>query len=661
MTDNAMTAMTDNGPPRTKSLVPYFLIGGAVLISLILFGASPDWARQWPVDQALPLRDWTTRFFQWLATEASFGAFTVKDLTRLMADVLSWPLTLSDGLFHRGFPLLGLAALPWVTVVLIMGIVAYAIGGYRLGIATAVGFAYLAVFGMWQDAMKTFSLVVVTVPIAAAIGLLLGVLATRNHVVERVLSALFDVMQATPHLAYLGPIAIFFGFGAVPGLIATAIFAVPPMARCTILGLRTVPPEIIESGLMSGCTPRQLLWRVQLPSAQRTLLVGLNQVIMQTLAMVVIASLIGAAGLGHRLLFSLQQLQMGKAIEYGVAIVVMAILLDRISQTLISRNPARRRTAAEQAALQRKSVILGVLLLCSVLVAWLVPAFRLLPKDMTFTTAPYWDEAIRWLSRTLFVYLEFFRDDMTTLVLVPIRNMFLALPWLPTCLLVALAGLLIGGWRLAVISFMLLGFIAAIGFWLPAMMTVYLTTMAVMLCLLIGLPVGICAAHRPRFARIALAACDTLQTFPSFIYLIPVIMLFRVGDLASIIAIIAYAMVPIIRYTHLGLTRVPANTVEAGVACGCTGRQMLLKVELPQAVPEILLGLTQTITMALFMTSITALIGSRDLGQEILKALPAVDTGRGLLAGLSIAAIGITATRLIETWAQRRKQELGLA
>lgn len=656
-----MTASADSAASRSKSILPGILVGGAAVVSLILFAVAPDWARQWPAEQIVPLRDWVTRFFQWLANEASFGLFTVKDLTRLVSDILSGPLTITDGLLHKGFSQFGLAALPWITVVLIMGIVGYAIGGGRLGIATTLGFAYLAVFGMWPDAMKTFSLVLVTVPIAALIGLMLGILATRNQLAERVLSALFDVMQATPHLAYLGPIAIFFGFGAVPGLIATAIFAVPPMARCTILGLRTVAPEIIESGLMSGCTPRQLLWRVQLPAAQRTLLVGLNQVIMQTLAMVVIASLIGASGLGHRLLFSLQQLQMGKAIEYGVAIVVIAILLDRISQALIARNPARAPTEAEKAALLRTSVILGILLASSILVAWLVPAFRLLPKDMTFTTAPYWDQSIRWLSRTLFVYLEFFRDDVTTYILVPIRNLFLSLPWLPTCLLVATAGLLIGGWRLAVTAFLLLGFIAAIGFWVPAMMTLYLTSMAVIICVLLGLPIGICAAHRPRFARFALALCDTLQTFPSFIYLIPVIMLFRVGDLASIIAIIAYAMVPIIRYTHLGLMRVPANTLEAGIACGCTGRQMLLKVELPQAVPEILLGLTQTIIMALFMTSITALIGSRDLGQEILKALPAVDTGRGLLAGLSIAAIGITATRLIETWAVRRKRELGLA
>ncbi|MEX1108426.1 MAG: ABC transporter permease subunit, partial [Dongiaceae bacterium] len=150
-----------------------------------------------------------------------------------------------------------------------------------------------------------------------------------------------------------------------------------------------------------------------------------------------------------------------------------------------------------------------------------------------------------------------------------------------------------------------------------------------------------------------------LQTFPSFIYLIPVIMLFQVGDLSNIVAIIAYASVPAIRYTYLGIMRIPHVTIEATISNGCTSLQRLFKVELPIAMPEIMLGINQTIMMSLAMTAITALIGSRDLGQEIYKALPGADTGRGVLAGLCIAFIGIIADRLIGAWATRRKRELG--
>ncbi len=193
------------------------------------------------------------------------------------------------------------------------------------------------------------------------------------------------------------------------------------------------------------------------------------------------------------------------------------------------------------------------------------------------------------------------------------------------------------------------------------MMTVYLVTGAVVICILIGVPVGIWCSSSERVARVVMSICDTLQTFPSFIYLIPVIMLFKVGDLSNIIAILAYASVPAIRYTYLGLKRIPQVTIEAAEATGCTKLQRLWKVELPIALPEIMLGINQTIMMALAMTAITALIGSRDLGQEIYKALPGAETGRGLLAGLGIAIIGIIADRLIGAWARRRKAELGIA
>jgi len=136
-------------------------------------------------------------------------------------------------------------------------------------------------------------------------------------------------------------------------------------------------------------------------------------------------------------------------------------------------------------------------------------------------------------------------------------------------------------------------------------------------------------------------------------------MLLKVGDLSNIVAILAYATVPAIRYTYLGLKRIPEVTIEAAIANGASPRQRLLKVELPIALPEIMLGLNQTIMMALAMVAITALIGSRDLGQEIYRALPTADTGRGILAGLGIAAIGIIADRLIQAWAERRKKQLG--
>jgi glycine betaine/proline transport system permease protein len=246
-------------------------------------------------------------------------------------------------------------------------------------------------------------------------------------------------------------------------------------------------------------------------------------------------------------------------------------------------------------------------------------------------------------------------------MLLPLRDFYLWLPWPVVIGVPALIGYRFGGPRLALLPVLLLGFLTIAGFWTPLMLTLYLVTSTTILCVIIGIPIGIWAARSALAGRIINAVCDTLQTFPSFIYLIPVIMLFQTSDLSNVIAMLAYATVPAIRFTQLGLIRVPHTTIEAVTAAGATGWQRLRKVELPIAFPEILLGINQTIMMALAMVAITALIGSRDLGQEIYKALPGADTGRGLLAGLGIAFIGIIADRLIGAWASRRKRELGIA
>ncbi|MGI9503728.1 MAG: ABC transporter permease, partial [Geminicoccaceae bacterium] len=177
---------------------------------------------------------------------------------------------------------------------------------------------------------------------------------------------------------------------------------------------------------------------------------------------------------------------------------------------------------------------------------------------------------------------------------------------------------------------------------------------------LIGVPIGIWAAGSERRAKFVQLLCDTFQTFPSFIYLIPVIMLFQVGDVAAIAAIVIYASIPAIRYTMFGLRNVLHQTVEATTMAGCTSWQALWKVRLPLAFPEIMLGINQTIMFALFMVIIAAFIGTKDLGQEIFRALTFADAGKGLVVGLCVAFMGLAVDRLVTAWATKRKQKLGL-
>ena len=558
-----MTAITRAMPlgsvPATRPGVPFAaaLLGfvAVTVIAAMLFPVLD----KWPVEWVVPVRAWVTDFFAWFSALA-------KPVTRAISLVLAQPLALVEAVLYRGVPNWGLPPLPWIAIVMATGVLGHWIGGRRLGVFSALCTFYLAIFGLWPDAMQTLAIVMVTVPLAALTGIFLGIWATRNPRVERVLNTVFDVLQATPHMAYLGPVVILFGFGQVPAMLATLGFAVPPMARLTILGIRTVPADITEAGIMSGCTPRQLLWKVELPAAQQALLLGLNQVVMQTLAMAVIASLVGASGLGQKLLFSLQQLQVGKAVEQGIAITLIAIVLDRMTQAFMARTPQRRIAGAPWHIRHRHLAAFLLLLALATAAAKLIPALAILPRELTLSYGGPINDGVRWLSKNLFPYVKPVRDTITIYLLLPMRDFYLWLPW-PTLLgALAITGYYLGGWRIALVPVGFMGFLMLAGFWTPLMMTIYLVTGCTILSILIGIPLGIWSSRSETAARVLSGICDLLQTFPSFIYLIPVIMLFQTSDLSNVIAMLFYATVPAIRYTHLGLKRVPATVIEAASA-----------------------------------------------------------------------------------------------
>jgi glycine betaine/proline transport system permease protein len=290
-----------------------------------------------------------------------------------------------------------------------------------------------------------------------------------------------------------------------------------------------------------------------------------------------------------------------------------------------------------------------------------VPALAAYPEDWALTTGPLLAQAVAWINVHFFDALEAAKTALIAGVLAPIKGALGALPWPAVVAAVALGGYRLGGARLAALAAILVAFIAVTGNWEKAAITVYLVGVSVVVAGAIGLPIGIWAADRPRANRVVQAVIDTLQTLPSFVYLIPVVMLFRVGEFSAIIAVIAFAVAPAVRYVVLGLGQVPPSLIEAARAAGCSRGQILRKVRLPLAFPEIMLGLNQTVMMALSMVVITALVGTRDLGQEVYIALAKADTGRGLVSGVCVAFIAIVIDRLVGAWATRRKRELGLA
>ncbi|WP_432286812.1 ABC transporter permease subunit [Aminobacter sp. BA135] len=631
------------------------------LVLLLAASLLPDWAVQVPKGWTIPFVDWANTVFDHLRDDAIFGLFSFRDLTRGAAELITWPLAFVEGLLVSGFPDIGIAAMPWVMTAGLSGVLGWYLRDWRLGTLAASCVAYMAIFGKWELSMITLSVVLVAAPIAGLIGFGIGILAVKKQWFEALVVPLLNVLQSLPHFSYLIPIAIFIGVGHKAGAIATVIFAIPPMARLTILGLKGVAEEVREAGKMAGCTRFQTLWMVEIPSARQPLLVGVNQVIMQCLAMVVIASFVGARGLGHDLLFRLQALKIGQALESGVAIVLMAITLDQLSRAAAHKEPSH--LAPDASLLQRFPFLAASLavIAASLLLAAITPYAQAWPSELALSTAPFWDALVDWITVTLYDPLQYLRNAMLLYVLIPIRDLFQSIPWTAMVALVAAAGWSLGGFRLAAIVSGFVLFIAFAGYWERSLITAYMVTVAVLLCIMIGLPIGIWASRSERRTGIAKLLCDTFQTFPSFIYLIPVIMLFKVGDVAAISAIIIYAMIPIVRYTIFGLRNVPQEIVEAGITSGCTQRQLLWNIRMPLAFPEIMLGVNQTIMFALFMVIIAAFIGTKDIGQEIFRALTFNDAGKGLVLGLCVAFMGLTADQLITAWATRRKQKLGLA
>jgi len=560
-------------------------------------------------------------------------------------------------------------ALPWAVVAGGATVLGYKLQGPRLALLVAVSTIYISAFGQWKPAMQTLSFVMVAAPVSVVLGLVLGIWAFKNRRVEATLNPLLNVAQTMPHYSYLVPIMVLFGVGDHAGAIATIIFATPPMVRLTLLGLRKVPPEVVDAGKMSGCRNYQLLFRVLIPTARRDVLIGVNQVIMQCLAMAVIASFIGAKGLGWNLLLALNQLRIGLALESGVCIVLIAVVLDKMSLAWANKQADY---FADLTFVQRhKNGLLFVLILVLGSFLAYVGTFifkegfnylYIVPHNKGITTEPFWQAGIDWIWDTFFFTLKAFNVWLITQILVPMKSAYLGMPVLATFVLVMGVGYIIGGIRSALVVAGFLLFIALTEWWDRALITAYMATFGVIISAILGIVIGSLCAQNAFSAKFILTACDTFQTFPSFIYLIPVIMLFGVTDTSVLIAVVIYATIPAVRYTVEGLRSVPPYLHDAGSMSGVTRLQRLIKIELPLAFPHVMLGVNQTVVFALFMVIIGAMIGTDDLGQLILKALSEKQgIGNGITLGLCVAFIGLMVDHLIRRWAVDRKQALGIA
>ena len=670
-------------------------------LALLALKDTAGWLVEYPAEWVVPVTPWLNAFMAWCVD--TFGpacrAFSAAIGVPMAAvrDLLNW--------------------LPWSVTLTVLTFATWAVSGWRLAAFTFFAILYMLVIGLWTESMNSLALVAITVPTAVAIGFGLGSLAFLSVRARRVITPTLDVMQTVPAFAYLLPILLLFGFGPVVGLIASILYAFPPTVRNTQLGLSRVPTEVIEAGLMAGATPGQLFWRVRAPSALRQILLGVNQTTMAAFSMVIIASIIGGtADIGWEVLLTMRRAQFGESLLAGIVIALMAMVMDRLTAAVATAEPRDPGGSRDFVTRHRNLFVAAGLGLAVGLLAQLVPFFKVYPEAWEVYPAQHLNDAVNWLvvehAKTIalvkswaffFVMLPVKTGLEQTITpftwgfefTAPLKNgyallaaavvvytalrrgigrasliAFLAillfhgitrLPWPALLAMAVLLGWQLGGLRLALGTAAGLGFLVVAGVWPQTMLSVYLCGLAVLLSFAVGIALGILASEYDGVSAFLRPINDTLQTMPLFVILIPFVMIFKIGEFTALLAIMAYAVVPAIRYAEHALRNVPANVVEAATCFGCTRSQLLWRVKLPLAMPVIMLGLNQTIMFGIAMLVIAALVGTNGLGQRVYIGLGNGDFGVGIVAGIGMAFIAMIADRMTQGMSRAWQTKLGLS
>jgi len=684
--------MRIKGVPRQQGKRPYLIAGLVLLLILLLIHRYVYNLNLFPATWDVHLREPLDAFKQW-----SIRNRTTHPLFLYFFEPLSNGIDFALRRVETW-----LLWLPWPVLATAVFLLAQKIANLRIALLTTFCLLFMGLVGLWTESMQTLALVAVSVGLALLLGIPLGIWAARNKKVERSLRPFLDAMQTMPAFVYLLPVVLFFGIARVPSVVATVIYALPPAIRLTTLGIREVPQEIVEAARAFGSTPRQILFKVQLPLALPTIMAGVNQTIMMSLGIVVIAALIGAGGLGKVVLDSLRGLRVGLALEAGLAIVFLAVLLDRLSEAFSARNRtgavvangrffpknwqtnqfitrleaaldklytisgralARLAGLSRSAFVQQHAYLLASLLLVGGLL-WLgrALAWTEFPQAWRLNLQEPVDTAVLWVRDNLFEQqvgpLLLGTRPLSNFIIIRLldpldRLLQEQLSWPVIVLLAGLLGYWVSGWRLALGGTAVLFAVGLLGMWELAMVTLSQVIVAVFFSLLIAIPLGIWAARNDVVTAVLRPVLDFLQTIPAFVYLVPVVMLFNVGRVPGIMASVLYALPPAIRLTNLGIRQANPEAVEAAQAFGSTRRQLLFKVQLPLALPSIMAGINQTVMMVLAMVVVAGMVGGAGLGLEAVNGLARNQLGQGIEAGLAIVILAVVIDRLLLAGAAR--------
>ncbi|MGW2562912.1 ABC transporter permease [Streptomyces sp. NPDC001514] len=519
--------------------------------------------------------------------------------------------------------------------------------GARVALTALGAFAMCGLLGMWDATLITIALMVVSVTVAAVLGALIGLLAGVSDRVDRALRPVLDTMQVLPAFAYLLPFVLVFGTGTPAALFCTVIYAAPPMARLTALGLRGADPAALEASASLGASGWQRLWTARLPLARRQMLLGLNQTIMMALSMVVIAALVGAGGLGEEVYSALSTTDVGKAFAAGVPIVLIAIWLDRTTAAAGDRIGGVPPRAGSWLHGGRAWALVLVAVGAAAAVrttAW--------PEVWTYEISTPVNKAQEWITENL-TFMEAWAREFTLWILNPLRDTLFWLPWWSVVLLVAAVAWLVGNWAAALTATAAMTAIGVLGVWAKSLDTLSQVLAALVITLVLGVLAGVLCARAGRLERWLRPLLDAMQTMPQFVYLIPVVALFGATRTAAIVAAVVYALPAVVRITTQGLREVDPAALEASRSLGASTRQQLLQVQLPLARPALQLAVNQGVVLVLAVVVVGGLVGGGALGYDVVKGLSRGEMGIGMTAGVAIVCLGLVLDRITQPAARK--------
>lgn len=544
----------------------------------------------------------------------------------------------------------------WLGVLAIAVWIAYAMAGTKMAVLTGASFALFGMLGYWTESMETLIVTFMAVAICLVIGIPIGIWMGRSQRASSIITPVLDLLQTFPSFVYLLPITLFFSIGVAAAVIVTLIYALPPVIRISAHGIRSVSSETIEAMESLGTSRGQMLRKVQLPMAKRTIIVGVNQTIMAALSMATIAAFVDGPGLGKPVIKALESLDVGRAATAGLCIVIMAIMLDRVTTAASIRSEAIPSDRGRRV----RWIVLGggavVAIVCTVLSRQYLNLANF-PEDPDLGT-PFGkaaDSVSTWFSDNATTVTNGLKDAVTYGLLNPLQSLLSQSPWWLVVAMLLAVSLLIGGLRSLLTSIVCVGIILGVGLWQDSMVTLTMTLVATILTMVLALVFGVWMAQSRAVDLTIRPILDAAQVVPPFVYLVPALALFGATRFTAIVAAIVYAAPVAIKLVCDAIRDVSPTVIEAARSAGSSRWQIITKVQLPMARKGIALATNQGMLYVFAMVVIGGLVGAGALGYLVVAGFSQVELyGKGLAAGIAIVALAIMLDRMAQGMSARR-------